>query len=163
MALGVRPRGKIPAKKVTEAVFHPPLLQETRDASCSRTSHTGLGREPFRTSSRITRTSGPQQGESPKLHRLRQVVLYVMERGEGWCAAVGSNTQAAELIGIDLRKRGKYADLGTAHRVLERGSLRLGNLVPATAARHPAHLHCAGGAPKRRTYVTSSTHLRPHN
>ena len=76
MRFGVRPRGKIPAKRVTEAVFS--LLRyykdNREDGELFKDFAHRLGREPFEDVIRDYADVGPlNKGEPRQLHRLRQV------------------------------------------------------------------------------------------
>ena len=86
---GVRPRGKIPAKRVTEAVFK--ILryykENRQDQEPFKDFAVRLGREPFEAVIKEFGDVGP-------LNKLNlehyidydKTILYVMERGEGECA-----------------------------------------------------------------------------
>ena len=89
MRFGVRPRGKIPAKKVTEAVFH--LLRyykdNREDGELFKDFAHRLGREPFEEIIKEYQDVGPLNKANLEHYiDYDKSVLYVMERGEGECA-----------------------------------------------------------------------------
>ena len=86
---GVRPRGKIPAKRVTEAVFQ--LLRyykdERQDGELFKDFATRLGREPFEAVIKQYADVGPlNKANLDNYIDYDKTVLYMMERGEGECA-----------------------------------------------------------------------------
>ena len=86
---GVRPRGKIPAKRVTEAVFGIlRFYKETRqDGEYFKDFAARLGREPFEGVIAGYANVGRLSKESLDLYMdYEKDGLYVMERGEGECA-----------------------------------------------------------------------------
>ena len=87
---GVRPRGKIPAKRVSEAVFQ--LLHyykdNRRDGELFKDFAHRLGREPFEEIVNDLADIGPLNKQNIDLYMdYEKTVLYVMERGEGECSA----------------------------------------------------------------------------
>ena len=86
---GVRPRGKIPAKRVTEAVFS--LLRYYKDnrddGELFKDFAHRLGREPFEDVIKPFADVGPlNKANLDNYIDYDKTVLYVMERGEGECA-----------------------------------------------------------------------------
>ena len=86
---GVRPRGKIPAKRVTEAVFKIlRFYRESRqDDEIFKDFAARLGREPFETVIKEFAEVGPlNKANLDDYIDYDKTVLYMMERGEGECA-----------------------------------------------------------------------------
>ena len=86
---GVRPRGKIPAKRVTEAVFK--VLRfykdERQDGELFKDFAHRLGREPFEAVIKEYADVGPlNKANLDQYIDYDKTVLYLMERGEGECA-----------------------------------------------------------------------------
>lgn len=86
---GVRPRGKVPAKRVTEAVFHILHLyrNERNNGEVFRDFAARVGREPFEKIIADFATVGPLNKANLDLYMdYEKTKLYVMERGEGECS-----------------------------------------------------------------------------
>ena len=86
---GVRPRGKIPAKRVTEAVFR--ILRFYRDGrqegELFKDFAHRLGREPFEDIIKEFSDVGPLNKANLEYYiDYDKTALYIMERGEGECA-----------------------------------------------------------------------------
>ncbi len=86
---GVRPRGKIPAKKVTEAVFKILRLykDDRQDNELFKDFANRVGRDPFESMIKELADIGPlNKANLEQYIDYDKTILYLMERGEGECA-----------------------------------------------------------------------------